>query len=287
MPTLADSTPDAPIKALCIGQSGTGKTGALASLALAGYKLHILDFDKGLTSRNALADVLKTHPEAQRLVNFESPADTIDSAKGLPRLKPPIHAYKDAGRILTEWDASSFTLNDILVLDTLTTFSEAAFNEALMLGGRLNQRPQLQDYGWMADSVKLFIEMITDPSFSCHVIVNTHIRWFAADEESQTQATGLPNAKGQEISRVVSRYFNSVLLYRTQGAGAGAKRMISTQPQGVVEVKTSSPSSVKREYPIDTGLASFFFDILGHGPTPQPKSPAKAQQPTAALTPTS
>ena len=35
-------------KMLLIGASGSGKTGALASLAAAGYKLRILDYDNGL-----------------------------------------------------------------------------------------------------------------------------------------------------------------------------------------------------------------------------------------------
>ncbi len=168
-----------------------------------------------------------------------------------------------------------FTDQDVLVLDTLTTFSDAAFNQALMLGARLNQRPQLQDYGWCADSVKLFIEMLTSPELNCHVIVNTHVKWFAADEESQTQAKGLPNAKGQEISRVVSRYFNTVIHTRTQGSGPAAKRVISTKPQGVVEVKTSAPKNVKDTYGIETGLAQLFHDILGHGPTPPSTSDNK------------
>ena len=37
-----------PVKMLLIGDTGSGKTGALASLAKAGYKLHILDFDNGV-----------------------------------------------------------------------------------------------------------------------------------------------------------------------------------------------------------------------------------------------
>lgn len=277
MPTLLDTSTSTVIKQLSIGQSGTGKSGSLASLAKAGYRLHILDYDAGLSSRNALADALKDDKAALGRVRYESPRDTIAPVNGIPKLKPPIHAYKDAGKILTEWDAFNFTPDDILILDTLTTFSDAAFNEALVLGGRLNQRPQLQDYGWCADSVKLFIEMITAPDLNCHVIVNTHVRFFSADEESQTQATGLPNAKGQEISRVVSRYFNTVLYYRTVGSGPAARREICTKPQGVVEVKTAAPTSVKPSYPIESGLADLFFDILGTRPSPR----TEANKPSA------
>lgn len=118
----------------------------------------------------------------------------------------------------------------------------------------------------MADSVKLFIEMLTDDSLKCHLIVNTHIRFLASDADETIQR-GLPNAKGQEITRTVSTYFNTVVLTRSVGQGQGTKRQISTQPQGVVEVATSNPKAVKPSYPIETGLADLFKDILGKTPT--------------------
>jgi len=253
---------------LNIGESGAGKTGALASLAQAGYNLWVLDYDNGL---DVVQNVLRRLPDplaasVLKRVTYETLRDTIVSVSGLPRVKSPVSAYKGAGKVLTEWGAQNFTPQDVLVLDTLTTFSEAAFNEALQLAGRLNQRPQLQDYGWMADSVKLFIEMITAPELNCHVIVNTHVRYLSGEADAEIMK-GLPNAKGQEISRIVSRYFNTVTLTRTRGTGPAAKREISTQPQGVVEVKTSAPTHVKPTYPIETGLASLFEDILGHGPS--------------------
>lgn len=263
MPTLLDSHASSTIKMLNIGESGTGKTGACASLAKAGYRLWVLDYDAGFSSQNPLLDALSGDREAMGRVNYETLRDTITTQNGLPKVKAPTHAYKAAGRVLTEWKVSEFTPQDIIILDSLTTFSDAAFNEALSLGARLNQRPQLQDFGWCADSVKLFIEMLTSPELNAHVIVNSHIRYLASEGDEAIQR-GLPNAKGQEISRVVSRYFNTVVLSRTLGSGAGARRRISTQPQGVVEVKTSSPSKVKPDYPIDTGLSDLFADILGH-----------------------
>jgi hypothetical protein len=280
MPSLTEHHSGNVIKMLNIGESGCGKTGALASLATAGYNLHVLDYDNGL---DVIANVLRNDTHATQRVRYETLRDTVVAVNGVPALKPPIHAYKDAGKVLAEWGAMDFNAKDVLVLDSLTTFSDAAFNQALVLAGRLNQRPQLQDYGWCADSVKLFIEMITSPDLNCHVIVNTHIRWFSADEESQTQAKGLPNAKGQEISRVVSRYFNTVALTRTQGSGPAAKRIISTKPQGVVEVKTSNPKGVKDSYGLETGMAELFSDILGHGFIPSP-SPAQGSAPNASAT---
>lgn len=266
------------VKMLNIGESSTGKTGALVSLIVAGYTLWVLDYDNGLDivlnmlrdeKGGPYADNLSAIPEALDRLNYETLRDEIVLSAGLPKVKAAT-AYKECAEVIKEWDIANLGPTDVLVLDTLTTFSDAAFNQALQAGQRLNQRPQLQDYGWMADSVKLFIEMITDASIPCHVIVNTHIRYFSGDEEEQTRARGLPNARGQEISRIVSRYFNTVVLTRSTGSGPGTKRQISTQPQGVVEVKTSAPSAVKPTYSIETGLAQLFRDILGTAPTTQP-----------------
>ena len=262
------------IKLLNIGESGSGKSGQQAALVIAGYTLWLLDYDNGIDIiRSALVEHYKNDPAglqaAFQRVHFRTLRDTITFTNGIPKIKPPVHAYKDAGKILAEWKADEFGPNDVLSLDSLTTFSEAAFNEALSVGGRLNQRPQLQDYGWLSDSVKLFIEMLTSDMIKCHVIVNTHIRYFSGDAEEQTTSRGLPNAKGQEISRVISRYFNTVVLSRTFGNGPAAKRVLTTQPQGVVEVKTSNPFAVQKSYPVETGLADLFRDILGHGPVTQ------------------
>ena len=48
MPSLANHQSNEFTKLLIEGDSGSGKTGALASLVKAGYKLRILDMDNGL-----------------------------------------------------------------------------------------------------------------------------------------------------------------------------------------------------------------------------------------------
>lgn len=255
------------VRLLNIGESGTGKTGALASLAKAGYRLWILDYDNGL---DILANLLGDDPEAMERVTYRSLRDKITLAAGVPKiLGQNVSAWKDAGKTLEEWEASveggKFGPLDILVIDTLTTMSMAAFNEALKLGARLNSRPQQNDYGWMADTVLLFMQAITEEDANFNLIVNTHVRYLSAGEDD-TSNRGLPNAKGQQIPKDIGKFFNTIVLTRTQGSGPGARRMISTQPQGVIEVKTSNPKGVKPTYQLEEGLAQLFHDILGHGP---------------------
>lgn len=245
------------IKLLNIGESKSGKTGSLVSLAEAGFRLWILDYDHGLSILRNLCS-----PEAKARITYESPRDKIKMQNGVARFKSAT-AYKAAGRVLEEWNLEALTPQDIVVIDTLTTLSSAAFNEALLLSGRLNARPQLQDYGWMADSVYVLLQNLTDDSCHFHLIVNTHIRYFASNDEDQTLPRGLPNAKGQELCRTVSNLFNTVILTRSEGSGRAMRRMISTVPQGVIEVATEAPNKVKPSYPVEGGLAPLFRDILG------------------------
>lgn len=264
---------------LNIGESGCGKTGALASLVVAGYNLWILDYDNGL---DILVNALKAHYGADQAaltaalgrVQYETLRDETAFINGVPKVKSPVTAWKGAGQTMKKWlEAGLGTPADIVVVDTLSTMSNAAFNEALMVAGRLNQRPQQNDYGWMADSVMLFMGALTDDDAKYNVIVNTHIRYLAGNEDDQTSNRGLPNAKGQQIPKDIGKFFNSAVLTRSQGTGPATKRLISTQPQGVIEVKTSNPFSVKATYPVDTGMAQLFHDLLGHGPPVREATP--------------
>jgi hypothetical protein len=286
MPSLADYSFSQLLKIINIGLSGSGKTGTLAELARRGWNLHILDYDNGL---GILANLLADSPAALARIHYETLRDKIKLVNGRPRVASPVTAFKGAGKVLEAWDAANaFGPDDILVLETLTTFSEAGLNEARAMSNHLDDRPTLPDWGVMAEMVSNFIQMITDPGDSlaqrppqipCHVIVNTHIRFLEADEEavvrrSQDQkerdsidlVRGLPNAKGQEIPRNIGKFFNTVLLTSSKGSGQNTKRVISTRPQGVIEVKCEAPKTAKAEYPQDTGMADFFKDVLRREP---------------------
>lgn len=262
------------VRLLNVGDSGAGKTGQLASLARAGYNLWILDYDNGL---DILANVLRqSDPEALKRVHYETIRDKITTIAGKPKVKSPPTAFDRAGKLLTEWKADEFTHKDIIVLDTLNTFSKAALNAALFAGARLNQNPQLQDYGWLATGVLMFLEMLTAEDMHCNLIVNSHIKYFEGNEDLSLAPRGLPAAKGKQISQDIGIFFNTVVHSRTIGTGSAAKRILSTKPQGVIELKTSNPSGVKDQYPVDTGLAQLFQDILGSNPLDKPGTPSNA-----------
>jgi len=79
MPTLASVVDeDKAVKMLVVGESGTGKTGALASLAKAGYNLKIADFENGL---DPLIAELRDDPDALARVSFMQFFDKIKKGR--------------------------------------------------------------------------------------------------------------------------------------------------------------------------------------------------------------
>ena len=69
MPNLSKHQSSEFTKLLLMGDSKSGKTGALASLVLAGYKLRILDFDNGLEIYWLPSSAAKSH-RSSRTSNF-------------------------------------------------------------------------------------------------------------------------------------------------------------------------------------------------------------------------
>lgn len=306
MPTLDDHPASSIIKMLNVGDSGSGKTGQLVSLVEAGYKLWVLDYDKGL---DIIVNILRSKGKAHLLKNvtYETISEKIVFQKGKARISSPPTAFRAAGNVLEQWGADKFTANDVIVLDTLNTFSQAAFNDMLFLAGRLNLAgdaglPRIQDYGMMATAVLTFIDALTAvskktidaegketiiPGLDCHVIINTHVKYLSPEDEALlasrdkqlefSRAIGVPEAKGQEISRNIAKYFNTLVHSANTGNGPVKKREILTLNTGVLGTKTSNPVTVKDKYPIETGLAELFADILGHrGPlTTTPTKEAK------------
>ena len=138
MPSLSNHQSNEFTKLLIEGDSGSGKTGALTSLVAAGYKLRILDFDNGLETLKQF--ILKECPEKIDNVEFRTLRDTRKASADGPIVTAP-KAFIDAIKLLDRWKYKDDAGNEfdlgipaewgpdcILVLDSLTFFSDAAFD---------------------------------------------------------------------------------------------------------------------------------------------------------------
>jgi hypothetical protein len=248
---------------LLIGDSGTGKTGALASLVRAGYMLRILDFDNGL---DILVNVLKAKPELLSKVSFVTLTDKLKNVGGVLMPDGIPAAFTKAMNLLTNWKTADEDFGPVttwgpdvvLVLDSLTFLSAAIFRYVEVIG---NYKDKRQTYGEAQNKVTDLLGLLYSPEVKCNVIVTSHITFI------ETQANilkGYPSSIGRALSPQIPRFFNTVLQTKIRGAGATASRVISSVPDGLVDLKTPTmPGTIPAELPIDTGLADFFRALKG------------------------
>ena len=250
-------------KLLLMGDSKSGKTGALASLVLAGYKLRILDFDNGL---DALAAVVRQHdPQKLESVEFRTLRDKYASSPVGPIVAGTATAFIEALRMLDRWKYGDIDLgvpaswgsDTILVIDSLTFMSDAAWNfrEPLVPKSKDGKYDVRAVYKDAQDAISGVLALLTSESFRTNVIVISHVRY--VDNPDGTKK-GYPTAVGAALSPEIPRYFNSVALTQT---GVGGKRQIQTAATAMIDLANPASFKMLPTLPIETGLATFFSTL--------------------------
>lgn len=261
MSNIADHYSGQSGKAIVLGESGSGKTGALISLVEAGFDLRILDFDNGLSY---LANLIKTRcPDKQKNVIFETCQDNFDSINGKPSMVGQPVAMAKGTNLINHWKTDTEDLgpvsewgsNDVLVIDSLTFMAEAALRAVMAIKGRSNQKPEWGDWDAAGVFVKNFLSILTAEKIKCNVVV-TAILTYIREESTQT-LKGYPATVGQKLSPKVPTFFNTMLsIYRT-GVGEQEKRVLRTRSYSGIECKTAGPG-IPFELPLGTALATYF-----------------------------
>ena len=172
---------------------------------------------------------------------------------------------------------STWSLNDVLVIDSFSTLAKCAYYFSQSMNSRLGARDEGFDYqrdiGAAQAQLTRLLELLYDSSVACNVIVISHITWV---DESQGVASrprennkdgamvlstpdGYPSAIGRALSPQMGKYFNDVYIVKADGSGSSVRRNICTVPQEGVVAKHSV--YLEREYPITYGLAEIFARI--------------------------
>jgi hypothetical protein len=244
------------VKLIYIGTSGTGKTGSLASLVKAGYKIRVLDMDNGIGT--LLSFVRRECPEKLDNIDVIScqdkfKADPIKGAavSGMPK------AYTTAIKAMTQWDDGSTPAewgpDTIFVLDSLTKFGAAAFRWAQGLDPTCKDPRQW--YNVAQQSMLTVLDMLTSADFRAHVIVITHVDLVELpDGTTKGFASSLGKALGPKIPVV----FNNMVLAESRGSGESVKRTITTMPTQLLDLKNTKPFDLPRTLPLETGMATLF-----------------------------
>ena|SRR5438445_5202079 len=254
MPKLSDHQSNEFTKLLLTGDSGSGKSGALASLVKAGYKLRILDMDNGLDPLKTF--VLKECPQFIDNVEFCTLRDNVVTTAAGPKVTKP-KAFVSAMKMLDNWKYDDIDLGKpsewgpevIFVLDSLSFFSDAAFDWAESMNPTAKD-PRQWFYS-AQQAVESALALLTSGSFRTNVIVSAHVRY---NDNPDGTKKGYPNAIGSALGPTIPRYFN----HWAQCTNKAGKRTIQTAATSMFDLKNTKPFEMATTYDLSTGLAEFF-----------------------------
>lgn len=253
MPTADQHASSRFTKLLYIGDSSTGKTGSLASLVAAGYKIKCIDMDNGL---DTLVYYAKQAQAPLANIEYETYRDAYTATPAGPIIRGAPKAFVDALKKLTEWGSIEDD-KTILVLDSLSAYGKAAFEWAK--GMNPGAKEPRQWYFAAQQVVENTIAMLTSEALKMNVIVISHVNY---KEVTEGVHKGYANAIGSALGPTLPRYFNTLVLAESVGAGANVKRRIKTVPTGVIDLKISNPV-IEAELPLATGMATIFEKMRG------------------------
>lgn len=275
------------VRMLLTGYPGAGKTGALASLVNAGYKLRILDFDGNPDSLLQYADPGKlANVDIMTLEDKIGDAGDHIGVKGLPTafvrgLKAlDSWKYKEGDEEVDLGKSSSWGLDTVVVLDGLTGLGTAAMRRAMAMTNKSPRNMSQPTWGLAIAEQAAFIERLTSADNPHHTIVISHLKIVgpkteqAADtdlikEVKAAQAELIPtrlypSALGWDLPQRIAQHFPVVVNIRTAYKGKTMMRRFDTYAREEMDIKMPTKVDLG-EIGVEDGLAQI-FRALGHNP---------------------
>ena len=269
------------LRILLIGYPGTAKTGCLASLLNAGYKMRYLDLDGNL-------DPLINYADPSRLHDLDA-VFLEDKMRVGARFMEPIgipQAFANALRLMDEWkyvddDGKEVNLgaskdwgpDTIVVLDSTTKLGDACLRRAMKLQNRTPDKMTQQVWGLAIQEQGAFIEKLTSPLNKFHLIVIAHLKIISPREVSSDDARMVQSIKEDQADIVPTRLYPSVLGHafpQFVGAefpiiveaekvtkGGVTRRYLNTAPKVYLDLKCPMPN-VPSQLEIGDGMLKLF-----------------------------
>ena len=266
MPKFSDIA--RPPRILICGEPAAGKTGSLAQLANAGYRLMIHDFDQntrviGSYLKPDAADVYVSTYTAAKITNTNLFAGTgVAGTQALNELRR-------FTKMLEHWKVpdgedlgpcSSWTSKDVVVIDSGTFLGEM-----LLLAASEDPKTKRDErslYNVAGSYYGAILDHLTGKKVGASVIVLTHIRQ-TGDKDDQGKITGrqrdIPVGIGEKFSKDMQTYFSDIWHLEVDRAGG---RVFKTAATNSASLRTSAPTLIKASEPFD--LASM-LDRLTKG----------------------
>lgn len=261
---------NAPVRMLILGYPGNMKTGSLACLADAGFKLRVLNY-----GGNPESLIKFTKPENRKnidVVTFEDPIAQAGATLGLA--KPPT-AFIDGFRMLDQWrypdpdgdeivpakEVGGKTIPErrytnlgaskdwgpdhITILDGLTGQGEAAFSRAMSIMNKTPLNRSQPMWGLAIDEQLKFIKKLLSQSNRHHVIVISHIKMIGPKDIERDDSDLTKEIKERAASMVPTRMYPKALGWELPQSIAGEFPTVIQLEQGKITVEPRKEIDLK------------------------------------------
>lgn len=278
-----------PYRGFHIGYPGSGKTGALASLANAGYKLRIISFEGNY-------EPLLNYVDAKALPNIDivtlqdrmRNGDKYVEVMGIPE------AFNNAMKLLTEWKykeddgsevnlgkSADWGLDTVVVIDSLTSLAMAVKARAMKMNNKNPSNMTSAVWGHAVMDLSNFIDVLKRDDKRYHLIINSHKQilgpsdFLAQGDDEAVKEKKLemiqqgmipPRIYPVSVTKPNSQNVHGMLpimleFDKTSKLGKDV-RLIRTVSGPEIDVKIPG-KDLKKDYPVETGLADI-FQALGY-----------------------
>jgi AAA domain len=270
-----------PPRVLILGEPASGKTGALAQLANAGYRLFIHDFDQNsrvigsylkpgaadiyvntytaakLTAGNLFTGDIANKEAKTKATEEATSAAAIQAVKQLRTFTSMLQQWKEDGADIPA--SKNLTAKDVIVIDSGTFLGEmlllAAYEDPR------TKRDLRSLYQVAGDYYGAVLDYLCGTNIGASVIVLTHIMQ-TGEKDDQGRFVGktrdIPVAIGEKASKRMPTYFSDIWQLEVDRGGNRSFKISATDKIGL---RTSNPSKIKAVEPYD--LAGLFDRLTG------------------------
>ena len=282
-----------PIRMFITGYPGSGKTGSIAGLLDAGFKVRVLDFEGNTTPITHFAE-----DRGLNNLDVQTLQDAMrkdDKNRIVPAGIPT--AFNNALTLMTHWkgkeaDGTEFDLgipaqdwgpDTVLVVDSLTALGEAALRRATTMRNETPSSREIKTWGIASDDQSSFLKMIGSKRNRFHVVVIAHLQMIGPDDfiklndsksankailddKMDAIANGMigtklfPVAVTKNLSQNIHKEY-PILLKAERAFVAGQERRFLYTTSGL-ELDTKFPAKAPNRVPVEDGLPKL-FELLG------------------------
>lgn len=225
------------IKMLLVGNAGSGKTGALAGLANAGFRLRVLDVDNNLAPLLAYTD-----PSCRGNISAHQLGERIKFNAATMAANPSskTKVFKNAMRAMDDWNfdekgedgyvalpIEDMTQDDVIVVDSANLLGKAIVKYTQETEGSLGKKMRIQDWGTAGAWFLTFIENLVSDEIKANVVIITHLTGVEMEDDKMVF---FPAAVSKGTHMDFPKYFDTMVLGAQTGAGSLVKRVIRTKP---------------------------------------------------------